>query len=30
MLLVINLSQKGYAEKGAKYPNTLKSLMDTR
>jgi hypothetical protein len=30
LLLVINLSQKGYAQRGAKYPNTLDSLMRKR
>jgi hypothetical protein len=30
ILLVVNLSAKGYTQRGAKYPNTLKSLMDKR
>jgi len=30
VLLVVNLSQKGYAQKGAPYPNTLDSLMQKR
>ena len=30
VLLVINLSQKGYSQRGAQYPNTLRSLMDKR
>lgn len=30
LLVVVNLSMKAYAQKGAKYPNTLKSLMDGR
>lgn len=29
-LLIINLTQKEYAEFGAQYPATLKSLMDAR
>lgn len=30
IILVINLSNKGYSQRGAKYPNTLKGLMDKR
>jgi hypothetical protein len=30
ILLVINLSAKGYAQRGAQYPNTLDSLMRKR
>jgi hypothetical protein len=30
MLLVVNLSQNGYAQKGAKYPNTLDAFMKKR
>lgn len=30
MVLVVNLSQKGYGQYGAKYPNTLDSLMQKR
>ena len=30
ILLVINLSQKGYAQRGAQYPNTLRALMEKR
>jgi len=30
ILLVINLSQKGYAQRGAQYPNILRALMDKR
>jgi hypothetical protein len=30
ILLITNLSQKGYAQKGAPYPNTLNSLMEKR
>lgn len=29
-LVVINLSAKAYAQRGASYPATLKSLMDAR
>lgn len=30
VLLVINLSAKAYAQRGAPYPNTLESLMQKR
>jgi hypothetical protein len=30
ILLVINLSQKGYAQRGAQYQNILRALMDKR
>jgi|ERR1700722_8163500 hypothetical protein len=30
MLLVVNLSKKGYAQKGSKYPNTLDAFMQKR
>jgi hypothetical protein len=30
ILLVINLSQKGYDQRGAKLPNRLSNLMDKR
>jgi len=30
VLLVINLSARGYAQRGAQYPNRLSNLMDKR